>query len=324
MTPDTFHDLDLLMLAHADAALVLVDPATGCIERLNPAWPQWTGHAASAMQGSLFGDALWWQRPQEVRTLIALVNLPLPMPAMTVTALTAQNEPLPLVLSARPVDLGARRLVLCTLTSVRAAPHPVDSGSASEAALMGVLQTLITVLEVHDPDSVGHQRRVADLVSTLARRLQWSSEEVDAVTLAALIHDMGMVSVPAQVLGKVNMLTAGEVQQIQQHVKTGVSMVAHIDFPGPVTALIAQHHERIDGSGYPEGLKGEEVLRGAQLIGMADMLDAMTRERPYQPVQTMDHALQVLLASAGVLFDADLVQACVALFVRDGYRFPSV
>jgi len=103
-----------------------------------------------------------------------------------------------------------------------------------------------------------------------------------------------------------------------------VEMVQHIDFPGPVTSLIAQHHERINGSGYPAGLRGSQVLRGAQLIGMADMLDAMTRDRPYQPAQTMEQALGTLLMASGVLFDADLVKACVELFEVDGYRFPVV
>jgi HD-GYP domain-containing protein (c-di-GMP phosphodiesterase class II) len=99
-------------------------------------------------------------------------------------------------------------------------------------------------------------------------------------------------------------------------------MLKHVEFAGPVKPYITQHHERIDGSGYPLGLKGTDVLRGAQIIGMADMLDAMTRDRPYQSAQTMDQALQVLLVSSGVLFDADLVQACVGLFVQEGYRFP--
>lgn len=324
MTHDTFHDADQLMLAQASAGLVLVDPVTGCIERLNPAWPQWLGQAASAMQGRLFWDDAWWPQPQVVRTLISLVNLPLPMPAMPVRAQTREQGVLPLVLTARPVELGERRLVLCTLVADSPLRQHPEAGSAVGQALMGVVQMLITVLEVHDPDSIGHQRRVADLVGTLARRLQWSADEVEAVELAALIHDIGMVSVPANVLGKVDLLTADEVKQIQRHVMTGVGMVEHIEFPGPVAALIAQHHERIDGSGYPAGLKGEEVLRGAQLIGIADMLDAMTRNRPYQPVQTTDQALQTLMASAGVLFDVDLVQACVALFIQDGYRFPVV
>ena len=324
MTRDKFTDPDQLMLAQASAGLVLVDPVTGRIERLNPAWPQWLGQAASVMQDSLFWDDAWWPQPQVVRTLISLVNLPLPMPAMPVTALTRDHGLLPLWLTARPVELAERRLVLCTLVSDSALRQSPEAGSAEGQALMGVVQMLITVLEVHDPDSIGHQRRVADLVGTLARRLQWPNEEVEAAELAALIHDIGMVSVPASVLGKEALLNADEVQQIQRHVMTGVGMVEHIAFAGPVTALIAQHHERIDGSGYPAGLKGDDVLRGAQLIGMADMLDAMTRNRPYQPVQTTDQALQTLMASAGVLFDVDLVQACVELFVRDGYRFPVV
>ncbi len=317
-------ELDLLMLAHADVGLVLVDPASGRMERLNPAWPQWLGHSVSFLQEGVFWDECWWQQHQVVRTLISLTSLPLPMPAMSVSALTHSQELLSLVLSARPVDLGDRRLVLCTLVRENIArQHPVSS-SVAEAAMMGVVQTLITVLEVHDPDSIGHQRRVADLAGTMARRLHWPAAEVQAVELAALIHDIGMVTVPARVLGKREFLSADEVRQIQKHVKVGVDMVRHIDFPGPVTALMAQHHERINGSGYPAGLKGQEVLRGAQLIGMADMLDAMTRDRPYQPAQTMAQALGTLLAAAGVLFDADLVKACIDLFEVDGYRFPVV
>jgi putative nucleotidyltransferase with HDIG domain len=198
------------------------------------------------------------------------------------------------------------------------------SSSVAETALMGVVQSLITVLEVHDPDSIGHQRRVADLAGTLARKLQWNLDDVEAVVLAALIHDLGMVTVPSRILGKTELLSQGEVKQIQKHVMTALDMLKHVEFAGPVKPYITQHHERIDGSGYPLGLKGTDVLRGAQIVGMADMLDAMTRDRPYQSAQTMDQALQVLLVSSGVLFDADLVQACVGLFVQEGYRFPGV
>ncbi len=324
MPNTTFQDPDRLMLAHADAGLVLVDPATGRIERLNPAWPQWLGCTAEDLHNDVLWEAQWWQEPQMVRTLISLASLPLPMPAMTVTALTREQAPLPLVLTARLVDQGERRLVLCTLVRENAPGHHEVRSSVAEAALLGVVQTLITVLEVHDPDSLGHQRRVADLVGVLARRLQWSAAEVQAVELAALIHDIGMVIVPTRILGKREMLLADEVQQIKRHVTAGVDLIKHIEFPGPVAAMMAQHHERLDGSGYPAGLKGAEVLPGAQLIGMADMLDAMTRERPYQSAQTTEQALGTLAVSAGILFDADLVQACTDLFVNDGYRFPVV
>ena len=274
------------------------------------------------MQGAVFWDEGGWQQPEAVRTLVSLTSLPLAMPPMAVTALTEDRDSLSMVISARPVNLSDRRLVFCTLVRSSLAQAMAMSSSVAETALMGVVQSLITVLEVHDPDSIGHQRRVADLAGTLARRLQFSAEEVEAVTLAALIHDLGMVTVPSRILGKTELLSQGEVKQIQKHVMTALDMLKHIEFAGPVKAYIAQHHERIDGSGYPLGLKGVDVLRGAQIIGMADMLDAMTRDRPYQSAQTMDQALQVLLASSGVLFDADLVQLCVGLFVQEAYRFP--
>ena len=324
MKEDKFHDPDQLMLAQADAGLVLVDPISGRIEGLNPAWPDWLGRSKASLQGAVFWDEGGWQQPEVVRTLVSLTSLPLAMPPMAVAALTEDRDSLSMVISARPVNLSDRRMVLCTLVRSSLAQAMAMSSSVAETALMGVVQSLITVLEVHDPDSIGHQRRVADLAGTLARRLQYSAEEVEAVILAALIHDLGMVTVPSRILGKTELLSQGEVKQIQKHVMTALDMLKHIEFAGPVKAYIAQHHERIDGSGYPLGLKGADVLRGAQIIGMADMLDAMTRDRPYQSAQTMDQALQVLLVSSGVLFDADLVQVCVGLFVQEAYRFPGV
>lgn len=322
MKEDKFHDPDQLMLAQADAGLVLVDPISGRIEGLNPAWPDWLGRSKASLQGAVFWDEGGWQQPEAVRTLVSLTSLPLAMPPMAVAALTEDRDSLSMVISARPVNLSDRRLVLCTLVRSSLAQAMAMSSSVAETALMGVVQSLITVLEVHDPDSIGHQRRVADLAGTLARRLLFSAEDVEAVILAALIHDLGMVTVPSRILGKTELLSQGEVKQIQKHVMTALDMLKHIEFAGPVKAYIAQHHERIDGSGYPLGLKGADVLRGAQIIGMADMLDAMTRDRPYQSAQTMDQALQVLLVSSGVLFDADLVQVCVGLFVQEAYRFP--
>jgi putative nucleotidyltransferase with HDIG domain len=324
MKEDKFHDPDQLMLAQADAGLVLVDPISGRIEGLNPAWPDWLGRSKASLQGAVFWDEGGWQQPEAVRTLVSLTSLPLAMPPMAVAALTEDRDSLSMVISARPVNLSDRRLVLCTLVRSSLAQAMAMSSSVAETALMGVVQSLITVLEVHDPDSIGHQRRVADLAGTLARKLQWNLDDVEAVVLAALIHDLGMVTVPSRILGKTELLSQGEVKQIQKHVMTALDMLKHVEFAGPVKPYIAQHHERIDGSGYPLGLKGTDVLRGAQIVGMADMLDAMTRDRPYQSAQNMDQALQVLLASSGVLFDADLVQACVALFVQEGYRFPGV
>ena len=320
MQPDPMIDADRLLLAQADAALLLVDPANGRVVRSNPVWASWLGLTAPRPETDVFWGEAYWQQPEVMRTLVSLAALPLPLPPLPVGALTADAQVLPLLLSAKAVMHQERRHVLCTLVR-QSSDVPTDSPQDGQA-LQAVVQTLTAVLERHDPPSVGHQRRVAHLAGTLARRLGWPAAEVHSIELAASLHDLGMISVPAATLTKSDLLATQEVRQIQQHVQTGVLMLAHIEFPGPVTTLIAQHHERLNGSGYPEGLSGSAILPGAQLIGMADMLDAMTRDRPYQRAQTTDQALATLLAGAGVLFDADLVQACVELFVEDGYRFP--
>lgn len=219
---------------------------------------------------------------------------------------------LPLQAWCKPLQQAQRRHVLFTLVRNQSGVHEIDADALAGQAFKAVVQTLGAVLEGHDPASVGHQQRVAELAVTLARKLNWPQAEVQSIEQAALLHDLGMITVPSDVLAKHDQLTFNEIWVIQQHVEAGMRMLEHIDFPGPVIALIAQHHERLNGTGYPLGLKGEAILRGAQLIGMADVLDAMTRERPYQPAQTMAQALESLSASAGVLF------------VQDGYRFPQV
>lgn len=324
MSTTSTNDVERLLLDQADAALVLVDLADGRIVQCNAVWPQWLGRSPEQVLQSPFGNEVWWPQPQVLRTLLSMAGLPLALPAMAVSARTAQDQELPLLLWCKALQYAQRRCVLCTLVRHHEAVSESGDHTPVGLALREVVQTLGAVLEGHDPASIGHQRRVADLVVTLARRLQWPQAEVQSIEQAAWLHDLGMVSVPAAILGKRTKLSTDEIWLIQQHVEAGMRMLEHIDFPGPVIALIAQHHERIDGSGYPLGLRGDAILRGAQLIGMADMLDAMTRERPYQSAQSMAQALDTLKASAGVMFTADLVRACVEMFELDGYRFPEV
>lgn len=318
------HKIERLMLDQADVALVLVDPADGRIVHCNAAWSQWLGLPEAQVCQAPFVDEVWWPQPQVVRTLVSLVGLPLALPAMALNARNAQGQILPLLMWCKSVLHEQRRHVLCTLVHNHDAMHEPGGDTASGQALKAVVLTLGAVLEGHDPASIGHQQRVADLAVTLARKLQWPPSEVQSIEQAAWLHDLGMVSVPAPILGKRAMLTTDEIWLIQQHVEAGMRMLEHIEFPGPVIALIAQHHERVNGTGYPLGLQGDAILRGAQLIGMADVLDAMTRERPYQAAQSMAQALDTLKAGADVMFNAELVRACVELFEVDGYRFPEV
>lgn len=324
MTVTPPHDTERLMLDQADAALVLIDSADGRVVHCNAVWPHWLGLAPEQVMQAPFADEVHWPQPQVVRTLVSLAGLPLAMPAMALNARDAQGQTMPLLLWCKPVQHAQRRHVLCKLVRNHETMNEPGGESPQGQALKAVVLTLGAVLEGHDPASIGHQQRVADLAVTLARKLKWPQVEVQSIEQAAWLHDLGMVSVPAAILGKHNLLTTDEIWLIQQHVEAGIRMLQHIDFPGPVIALIAQHHERVNGTGYPLGLQGDAILRGAQLIGMADVLDAMTRERPYQPAQSMAQALDTLKAGADVMFDGNLVRACVELFEVDDYRFPEV
>lgn len=324
LAPGSEGDDERVLLTQADAALLLIDADSGQVLHSNPALAQWLGQGLP--QGPVWEWPAWGVAApgsdlapgQRLRAWLSLSALGLPLQGLALLAHPPGRPALALRLWLKPLPARPRRRVLCTLVRDGEGPAVLPG----TAAALDTLATLTAVLERHDPASVGHQHRVADLAGTLARRLQWPAAEVQAVVLAALLHDLGMVTVPAPVLGQRGWLDSAQVQQIQQHVAAGVQMLAHLDFEGPVLLLMAQHHERLDGSGYPEGLSGPALLRGAQLIGMADMLDAMTRERPYQAAQSLAEALQTLRESAGVLFEAQWVQACLDLFEQDAYRFP--
>jgi len=312
------------LFAQADAALLLIDAHSGLVLHSNPALARWLGQGLP--DGPVWAWPVWGVAvpgsdiapDQRLRACLSLAALGLPLQGLALTAHPPGRPALALRLWLKPLAARHHRQLLCTLVCDGEGPAVLPDS----AATLDALATLTTLLERHDPASVGHQRRVADLAGALARRLQWPAAEVQSVVLAALLHDLGMLSVPSQVLGQRDWLQSPQVQQIQQHVAEGVQMLAHLDFQGSVLPLIEQHHERLDGSGYPAGLSGAALLRGAQLIGMADMLDAMTRERPYQAAQSLAEALQTLRESAGVLFEAPWVQACLDLFEQDAYRFP--
>jgi HD-GYP domain-containing protein (c-di-GMP phosphodiesterase class II) len=178
-------------------------------------------------------------------------------------------------------------------------------------------------LKTADDYSYMHSVAVCALMVALGRQTGLGDDACRAAGLAGLMHDIGKAVMPLDVLNKPGRLTEAEFKTIRTHPQAGYDLLVGDQAVTEATLdVVLHHHERIDGSGYPLGLKGVDVLRGAQIIGMADMLDAMTRDRPYQSAQTMDQALQVLLVSSGVLFDADLVQLCVGLFVQEAYRFP--
>ena len=183
-----------------------------------------------------------------------------------------------------------------------------------------------------DPYTAGHQRGVAKIAVTIAQELGLGAEETKGIEVAAMLHDIGKIVVPSQILSKPSKLSAAEFELIKAHPQAGVDIVAGIDFPWPVARTILQHHERLDGSGYPFGLKGDEIHLGARIVMVADVLEAMTSPRAYRPAASVADALGEIEKESGTRYDCDVAAACVRLYAGmkrrrfdgdPGYWFPS-
>ena len=186
-------------------------------------------------------------------------------------------------------------------------------------AIGGTIEAIIQVVETRDPYTAGHQRRVAHLARSMATEMGLPSDMIEGIRMAAVIHDIGKVSVPAEILSKPGKLTEKEFELVKDHTLTGYDILKDLEFPWPIAEIVHQHHERLDGSGYPRGLKGDEVLMEARIIAVADVVEAMASHRPFRPALGMDAALDEIKAHRGSLYDPDAVDTCVKLFTEKGY-----
>ena len=177
--------------------------------------------------------------------------------------------------------------------------------------LDAMVATIATTVEYRDPYTAGHQRRVGDIAAAIASELGVDPHEIEGIRTAASIHDIGKISVPAEILSKPGRLSAAEFELIKEHPVAGYNIVARIDFPWPVADMIRQHHERMDGSGYPDHLRGSEILLGSRIIAVADIIEAMISHRPYRPGHSVDATMALLFEGRGTLLDAEVVEASV-------------
>jgi putative nucleotidyltransferase with HDIG domain/PAS domain S-box-containing protein len=187
-------------------------------------------------------------------------------------------------------------------------------------ALGGIIAVIQEVIEKRDPSTAGHQRRVADLARSIAKNMGLSEDQIDVIRLAAIIHDLGKISIPAEILAKPGKLTDSEFSFIELHSKSGYDILKAVELPWPIADIILQHHERLDGSGYPQGLKGDDILLEARILAVADVVEAMASHRPYRAALGIDKALEEISSKKGTLYDPGAVDACLNLFQQKGYH----
>ena len=189
------------------------------------------------------------------------------------------------------------------------------------ATLKASIDSLASAIEMRDPYTAGHQERVTRLASAVAKEMGLAEERVEAIEVAAIIHDIGKLYVPAEILSKPTKLTDLEYSMIKMHAQAGYTILSKIDFPWPIAQIVHQHHEMINGSGYPQGLTGKDILLEAKILCVADVVEAMSSHRPYRPALGISSALDEIAQKRGILYDREVVDACLRLFRMKNYKF---
>ena len=188
-------------------------------------------------------------------------------------------------------------------------------------ALNGTVKAMAMAVEIRDPYTAGHQRRAADLARTIAQEMNLAPERAEGVRLAGMIHDIGKISIPAEILSKPSLLSSIELSLIKIHPQVGYDILKEIDFPWPIAKTVLQHHERINGSGYPAGLKNDDILLEAKVLAVADVVEAIVSHRPYRPAFGTKEAINEITRKQGILYDPEVVRNCLRLFHVKKYSF---
>lgn len=189
-----------------------------------------------------------------------------------------------------------------------------DYSDRINRALAGTIRTMSRTMELRDPYTAGHQNQVALIACAIAKELGWDEERITGLRMAGLIHDIGKIAIPSEILTKPSSLTEFEEKLVQLHPEHGYELLKDIEFPWPIADIVRQHHERMDGSGYPLGLIGDQILPEARILAVADTIDAMSTHRPYRAALGLPAAIDQIKAESGKQLDANVVSAAVKLF----------
>jgi PAS domain S-box-containing protein/putative nucleotidyltransferase with HDIG domain len=224
------------------------------------------------------------------------------------------------------IKIGGKELVYAIIqdiTEQKVAEEKIKSYVKQlETAMQTTLQAVANVVEAHDPYTAGHERRVGVISADIAREMGWSDEKCLSLQLIGLVHDIGKMSIPAEILAKPGKLSTIEFELVKTHAEQGYQILKIVDFPLPIASIIREHHERMDGSGYPQGLKGEEILPEARILAVADVLEAMASHRPYRPALGLEAALKEIESHRGQHYDPEVVDVVLRMFREKGYTLP--
>jgi putative nucleotidyltransferase with HDIG domain len=226
-------------------------------------------------------------------------------------------------IASTPITFKHQKAVLSIIQDVTERKQNQEALKKSherlQQSLEGTIQAIASAVEARDPYTAGHQQRVAGLSVVIAHAMGLEEKKIEGIHWGALIHDIGKINLPAEILSKPSRLTDIEYSLVRGHPQVGYDILKDIEFPWPVADIAHQHHERVDGSGYPQGLKGEEICIEGRIVAVADVVEAMASDRPYRPGLGIDAALDEIKRGSGKQYDADVADACLKLFREDNY-----
>jgi putative nucleotidyltransferase with HDIG domain len=188
-------------------------------------------------------------------------------------------------------------------------------------ALDGTVLAVAKTVEMRDPYTAGHQRQVAQLAAAIAQEMGFSPARVEGMRVLGCLHDIGKIAIPAEILSKPGRISSMEFTLIKDHPRVGYEIIKDIDFPFPLAEGILQHHERLNGSGYPQGISGSDIILEARILGVADVVEAMAHHRPYRRSLGIGPALEEISRNRGILYDPEVVDICLKLFNEKGFSF---
>jgi len=203
----------------------------------------------------------------------------------------------------------------------RAEEEAQESFRKLQRTVEGTIQAIALTVETRDPYTAGHQRRVTKLAYAISREMGLPNDQIQRVRIAGLLHDLGKIFIPTEILSKPGQLTEVEFAIIKSHPQAGYEILKNIEFPWPIADIVIQHHERINGSGYPAGLKDQEIALEAKILAVADVVEAMSSHRPYRPALGLDKALKEIVNNKGVFYDGNVVEACIRVFNGGAFKF---
>jgi len=223
-----------------------------------------------------------------------------------------------ITLAGAPAIMG----IITDITDRKKVEHDVKDGFEKlKKALDGIVISLAAAAEKKDPYTAGHQRRVTLLAVAIARHMGFDDNLIDGIRVGGTLHDIGKIYVPTEILSKPTKLTSVEYSIVKTHPQTAADIIKNIEFPWPVVKMVLQHHERLNGSGYPAGLNGDQIIPEARILTVADVVEAMSSHRPYRPAKGIEQALEEITQNRGTLYDPTVVDACLEIFAGGSFKF---